>query len=249
MSPILVNPYVFRPPAFDPLSPGGLKIWLKQGGPFYSDAGSTLQTTNGGSIYRWEDSSGNGNHADQSASGSRPTLTTGALNGYGVSTHDADVGQYYNLPDLSALTSGEFHIVFRTDNDPPADFAHSGAWRLGTAGFNTHMPEPGGSPKDDFGTVDRKNPGAFGAGFLSSAYRIYGASSIPSLWHDYISGVIHSGDTLNTVAFPSAPTLGKSISAFYLDGRIASFLLYDHKLTDPERAGLVSYLQTAFGIT
>jgi hypothetical protein len=54
-------------------------VWLKRNTLLYSDAGVT-PITDGGSIYRWGDSSGNGNHANQTNSSNRPVYS--AANGW-----------------------------------------------------------------------------------------------------------------------------------------------------------------------
>src|ERR1051326_4075722 len=57
-----------------PTSIANLLAWWKRG-DFYSDNGSTLQTTNGGAVQQWSDSSGNGFHLNRTSN--RPTLDTG----------------------------------------------------------------------------------------------------------------------------------------------------------------------------
>jgi hypothetical protein len=81
----------------NPKSVDGLNVWFDATqGLFNATSGGNAVTTNGASIARWEDQSGNGWHLTQSTAGSRPTLTTSALNSKngvtfdGVSQHIRD---------------------------------------------------------------------------------------------------------------------------------------------------------------
>jgi hypothetical protein len=81
----------------NPKSVNGLNVWFDATqGLFDATTGGNAVTTNGASIARWEDQSGNGWHLTQSTAGSRPTLTTSALNSKngvtfnGVSQHIRD---------------------------------------------------------------------------------------------------------------------------------------------------------------
>lgn len=81
----------------NPKSVDGLNVWFDATqGLFDATTGGNAVTTNGASIARWEDQSGNGWHLTQTTAGSRPTLTTSALNSKngvtfnGVSQHIRD---------------------------------------------------------------------------------------------------------------------------------------------------------------
>jgi hypothetical protein len=81
----------------NPKSVNGLNVWFDATqGLFDATTGGNAVTTNGASIARWEDQSGNGWHLTQTTAGSRPTLTTSALNSKngvtfdGVSQHIRD---------------------------------------------------------------------------------------------------------------------------------------------------------------
>lgn len=54
-------------------------LWLKADAGVYSDAGVT-PAANAGTVQQWNDQSGNGRHATQATSGSRPTYRTGQRN-------------------------------------------------------------------------------------------------------------------------------------------------------------------------
>lgn len=59
--------------AFNPLSLNPA-LFLSPAGPYYSDLGTTLVTTDGSAVRRWADISGNGRHADAPSDAARPTL-------------------------------------------------------------------------------------------------------------------------------------------------------------------------------
>jgi hypothetical protein len=66
----------------NPKSVNGLNVWFDATqGLFDATTGGNAVTTNGASIARWEDQSGNGWHLTQSTAGSRPTLTTNCAEG------------------------------------------------------------------------------------------------------------------------------------------------------------------------
>jgi hypothetical protein len=88
---------------FAPTSIAGLQLWLDA-----SDAGSLFDATSGGSLVaadggvaRWEDKSGNGRHATQSTSGSRPLRKTGIKNGLPVLRFDGS-NDLMSIPSSAA---------------------------------------------------------------------------------------------------------------------------------------------------
>ena len=77
-----------------PLDIAGCALWLDGDQSvtqslFDATSGGSAVTTNGGSVARWEDKSGNGRHFVQSSAPVRPTLSTAARNGRSVVTFDA----------------------------------------------------------------------------------------------------------------------------------------------------------------
>jgi hypothetical protein len=68
--------------SFSPASISGLALWLDAtSGLFDATSGGSPVTTDGASVARWEDRSGNGRNASQATSGNRPILKTSVQNG------------------------------------------------------------------------------------------------------------------------------------------------------------------------
>lgn len=72
---------MLSPPLSIPLT--GLKIWLdaNDSNTIWANDNGTGTVSNGGTVGRWSDISGSGNHVLQSTSGYRPTYNTGQING------------------------------------------------------------------------------------------------------------------------------------------------------------------------
>ena len=81
---------------FNPASIPGLALWLDgTTGLFDATSGGNPVTTDGSSIARWEDRSGNARHATQATAIQRPVLKTGIKNGRNIvrfnSTNGLDI--------------------------------------------------------------------------------------------------------------------------------------------------------------
>lgn len=75
--------------AFSPTDIAGLQLWLDATtGLFDATSGGSAVTTDGSAVARWEDQSGNGNHATQGTSNNRPVLKTSIQNSKNVLRFD-----------------------------------------------------------------------------------------------------------------------------------------------------------------
>lgn len=238
-----------------PIELAGLIYYYAPNGPFYSDAGLTIQNTNNGSIQRWGDSSGNGRHANQTVGANKPTLSKNVVNGYNVVRFQEANNTYFSLPDLSAFNVAiERHIVVKFDSATPGTDRKTGCWHLGSAGQVAQYPFTNGFVFDDCGTTARKggfNPTPHNL----TQWKIVGSSSVTSpstLFHSYINGTVIGGDTNNLVGMSNAPTLGGSDPSGtprYMDGMVVTDMCWSRKLSDQERASLITLLTSWFNIT
>ena len=74
---------------FSPSDISGLQLWLDATtGLFDATSGGSAVTTDGSAVARWEDQSGNGNHATQGTSNNRPILKTSIQNSKNVVRFD-----------------------------------------------------------------------------------------------------------------------------------------------------------------
>jgi lysophospholipase L1-like esterase len=217
----------------------GLVQWLK--------ADAIVGLSDGDLISTWPDSSGNGKDAAQTGS-LRPVYKTGILNSLPVARFAAP-DPYFNTGDFSILTGAEVFVVLKLNNDPPTSDANSGLWTYGSAGSGTLFPYTGDSNiYDDFGTTARKttvNP----ATSMAAGFFIYGVHSAAGDWSNYFNGTVLFHTATNTVGFTTTAKLGYSApGGFTLDGDIAEFIMYDHKLSSSDRSVVISYLQAKYGI-
>jgi hypothetical protein len=91
--------------AFSPTDIAGLQLWLDSTtGLFDATSGGSAVTTDGSSVARWEDQSGNGNHVTQTTSNNRPILKTSIVNSRNVVRFD---GSNDNLSGGDILDFGD----------------------------------------------------------------------------------------------------------------------------------------------
>lgn len=275
MSPVLINPFLGGggggggPAA--PADGSHLLVWLRGDSNMYSDAGTTLVTANGSTVFQWNDLSGNGNHAVHNtglfALDGSPTLETAGLNSQNVVRFTAASKQTLTLPNIFvALTSGEAFIVVKKVADPANtpdnvtafwDFGADG----GGGGLNSHVTYSDGNIYEVFGSTARKSCGNPTPSFAST-YRVYSVYSAPGDWQNFIDGSSFFSTGTNTVQFPgngAGPSgsstrcnLGSGHSSpsvnFYADMRVAEFLFYNHKLSGPDRSTVTTYLGARYGL-
>jgi hypothetical protein len=102
------------PSAFvNPTSITGLQLWLDASDPsvlFDATSGGSLVAADGG-VARWEDKSGNGRHATQATSGSRPLRKTSQQGGLGTLSFDGS-----NDVMSLASSSATFSFLHQADS-------------------------------------------------------------------------------------------------------------------------------------
>lgn len=95
--------------AFSPKDIAGLQLWLDATtGLFDATSGGSAVTTDGSSVARWEDQSGNQNHLTQNNSGDRPKLKTSIQNSKNIVRFDG-AGDFM---DKSALFTSQPYTLF-----------------------------------------------------------------------------------------------------------------------------------------
>lgn len=97
----------------EPSWKSGRNVILLAGVGQFSDAGTTPQVTNNGSIQQWNDQSPFGNHLSQATSGNRPTLVTNAVNGFPTVRF---ANKWLTRANVLSSESYSFAFVHRANN-------------------------------------------------------------------------------------------------------------------------------------
>lgn len=177
-------------------------------------------------VSQWDDKSGNNRHATQSNGPSQPVVNTAGLN-----TKDTlkfvSTGDYFDLPDLTALNSGSamVFIVVRTDLDVPLA-TNSGLWHLTNSVEtypDTHFSFSDGTLYDSAGTTLRKTAG--NPTTVLSYPNIYCVVTEPNNWTNFFNDVQFYNSTSNTVGFGSTQYLGRGAGSYYLNGNVAEVII------------------------
>lgn len=252
----LVDPFRFGGGS-SPIQPNTLTnlwTWHKRGTGMYSDAGTTLQTTNGGTIQQWNDQSGNGKHLSQGTSAARPTLDTGTqyLGNNTIRFDPSTAAQWFGwaffaLPGSTAIDM--WHIVKASSDTPAANCTLMYAAKEGSGGSGMgHYPTTTGHIKDGTATNGQTDFGAAPVS-LSSQFRVYNYVLDTSGLNVYLDNVsIYSDASGRSVSFNKiAAAIGSRAvdgGAEHFDGWLAESFIFTSLRTPTERAGLYSYATT-----
>lgn len=234
--------------AWSPLSLTGLIGWWKADAGTFSDAGSTPQTTNGGSIKQWNDQSGNGNHLSSFGTSDPIYDTTDALNGHpvincvtgavGLRTGSLALGgttlSCFALVKISSY--GSANRIFELDN--------------GTAGIESFIFHPSatelktqasGSTKADTGT-----------GALTGT----NWNQIGAIW-DGTNANIYVGNVSKAFA-ADAPTFPNPLTHFCVglnrgggnasNAYFSEMILTTSAMSSGDRSSLAAYLTSRWGV-
>jgi len=224
----------------NPLDLGGLVVWLVA-----SDA-------TGGGTYTWPNRGTLGNWT-QSTAGNQPATPVSWQGQQAVTfTYPAAdaTKDWLDGPSLAALTAGHAYVVMQKDADPStAGDGVGGLWLIGTDALASHVPFSDGTIFDDFGSTARKatvNPTAS----LASPC-IYETISTSSEWTNFLNGGQLFTTGTNTVAFSATPRIGADATGnnVGMSGKIGEVIVFDHKLTNPQRSGVLQYLSNKYTIS
>lgn len=195
------------------------------------------------------DQSGNGRTITLPGGGNNPTIGAGVANGHAAFRFSAASQQYFTLPSMAALTAGEVYVVFQKTADPASSSAAAGFWNLGSQDFDSHAPWTDGSIYDGFGSTVRKTVGNPTPSLALPSY--YNVQSASGNFTAQLNGSALFTTATNSVGFPTAPMIGRSLVANgrFLDGAIAEIFIYSQIRSAAERAALIATLQATYGST
>ena len=230
-------------PPFLPSDLTGLMLWYDASQESFSDNDP---------VGTWTDWSGNGSHATQATTGSKPTFKTNIINGKPALYFTTD--DYLTIPDVLGGIDGnsaELFAVLKRDVDPPASSADAGIWALGGGatddGDQSVIPWTDGNVYDKTLTASRKNTGDPTDSLASPA--LYNVISTGSEWTLNINTVQHFTTGTNLAAAGANATIGsdKQHSIFY-KGYFAELIICSAKQSSGDRASMTDALASKWAV-
>jgi len=227
----------------------GLQLWLDA-----SDASSLYDATSGGSLVaadggvaRWEDKSGNGRHATQATSGSRPLRKTNVQNGLGGLRFDGSddfltTATGYHTSDVTIFvvakrSSGETRAIFQSGNSTGLGYTVADA---NTSSFDNCYAR--GVANGQVGSVS-----------AGTSWRVISVTYTAGTRKVYIQGSLSDTESFTI----TAPNVANGIATWIgsadfagsnLSGDIGEMIAYDTVLSDTARAAVEGYLISKWGI-
>ena len=242
MSIIYINPYAFSA-AWTPANIT-TTIW-------FDAADSSTITLVGSNVSQWNDKSGNGWNATQSTSGSRPVLTSSALNSRDVITFDGSNDHFVHSLNLSPAPHSVFVVGTRTSSvnsymtafsaiaansafgcvlslrvDASANWgSYINSWvSAGTSALNSYLIMGIISPTSTSGTETYSTNGSLTTSSYAARY---------------------SGDAFNRRSIGGDP----AFPAGFLEGSIAEIIAFNSALSTDNRQRIEGYLAHKWGLT
>lgn len=198
-------------------------------------------------VSAWLDRSGNGNAFSQGTGAAQPVYqrSVAGLNGLNAIYFDQSaVSQYLASGTFSpaASSAAEAFAVTKLDADPPAASWATGLWHYGAT---TNFPWLDGIIYDGFASAGFQTAGNPSPSLASA--RVYNVSSTSGYWEARLDGASIFSTASNTYSQPVSGSIGGK-AGVGIQGWIGEHLLYNRVLTSMERASVVTYLKTKWGI-
>jgi len=254
--------------------PGGVgnstlnRLWLRVQGNLYTDAAGTTSANDTDQVQRWEDISGNDNHATTTSN--EPVFSDNAVNGKGVLTFADDDFIDPIDPGISNSTSGyNYFMVVKVNPGPDPGAMNDGAGdfildRTSATQNLVSLKVTDDNGPDAYGFQKRTDAGSALGGPVSGSaidvgnYEIIGMSRerIDEDNADYylhVDGALEDFETGNPNEGPTTPPqprIGRHATNANngLDGDIAEFIIYGGYLGEARRIIVENYLAARYGI-
>jgi hypothetical protein len=243
-----------------------------------ADASTLYDATTGGSLVaadggvaRWEDKSGNGRHATQGSSGSRPARKTSIQGGLDVLRFD---GSDDSLSVPSSKAAFKFlhtadhtvFVVFENENASYDPLVSTSSGSSSSNGLNIYAGDAGGGVGSASHQVFRGVQGApvidnaTSASFLPTGFAVLSFVGSPSqgVAADRSSIRKNGGTAVKNNASTNAASssdshsdllIGRDGEPFdYHGGDICELIIYDSALSDTDRGLVETYLSSKWGI-
>jgi len=228
----------------NPTSLAGLQLWLDA-----SNASSLYDATSGGSLVasggtvrRWEDLSGNANHATGSTG---PARSVSAVNG-----RDALSFSSSRLDNAALNVSGENATLFMV-----VRFAASGFQIAGGFGTNSsygalllEANRSSGSHSATFGSDSEAFESRASGGSVSNVTKVFGAVIGSGTGTLYINGTSTATASMNSVNSTSGLVLGSYYGIVPLSGLICEVVYLPRTLNTFEIDALQTYFAAKWGL-
>jgi len=223
----------------------GLQLWFDASDAstlYDATSGGNLVTTDGATVARWQDKSGNNRHATQATANARPVLKTAVKNGKNVIRFDGANDTLFNLNAISSLVTDTrtVFIVSKQTNSSSEQCQFDVSFNYALTQNNT-LGKWYKVTSSDF-TSPGRNWWLFAAVDLS----LGGASK----------GYINGGSEINFGIVDKSSTRGNGNFAvgnvgsggFPFNGDISEILIYNAALTTTQRQEVESYLNFKWAI-
>lgn len=229
--------------SWTPPSQSGLQVWMKnESGAYDATSGGSAVTSDGSTVKRWEDQSGNSNHVTEGTN--PPVLKTGAngINGYAVMRFD---GTNDLLSKSSWSTSGSSWTLFVVWKSSDTSYciietqAVDSWWRFSGNGdgyFAVFLS-----------TRLENTPSAMPS---SGTHYLVARATSGGTYEVYLDGASKATTSSFTFASPTRIEVGRNsdgTGAKYLDGDIAEFGMYNVD-SSTLRDNLNTYMATKYGL-
>ena len=243
----------------------GLQLWLDAADAttlYDATSGGNLVSTDGATVARWQDKSGNGRHISQATANARPALKKGIKNAKNVIRFDgandilsianSTISQNTGVLNLFAvcrstktLSASVYQTVIHNSNGTTAGPARSSI-------YISNAIEVGGR-RLDADSYQFVKPGTLATNewVLAGANFNYNAASLTAYKNGTGASRSPSFQTVGTT--PNTPSVlfgigGSTNSGEFLTGDIAEIIIYNTELTTAQRQSVESYLNAKWAI-
>jgi hypothetical protein len=255
----LINPFMFAAGGSftDPDDIASLQVGYESDYGLFSDAaGTSAQSSNGGTVRCWKPKYGSLTDFLTRSGGNGPTLDTGTtLNSLQTIQFAAASTQDMDFPNIvGALTEGEMMMVVKMAADPSVGTAY-GFIYMGRANFNSHYPFTDSNVYDGYGSNSRRSTGNPSQNL--AAWHVYNPLSSSGEWTLRINNATHYTDNASgtSVAFPDYTPfpggIGRSFSSGgpnYADMHVAAIYHFSAKLNSTDRGNMYTYINGKYGV-
>lgn len=224
--------------SFSPLNDNQLWSW---GDP--SDLATITEA--GGFVSQLDDKSGNSNHYTQGTGASQPATGATTVNGLNIFDY---LGDYLELPDMSALTGGfTIYRIMKNTLDPPTVIGLTGVDWLGGSAQSSHYAYTDGVVYLDTGSTARKTCGN-PVTDLTGAH-ILRVTSVAGEFTVTINNETLFTTATNTVGLNTTPRIGAYSGTFVYNGSIGEMIIRAGAPDAALHTNYVSYLAAKWGVT
>jgi hypothetical protein len=251
MSAFVVNSYGAF---FSPTQIAGLQLWLDATtGLFNATSGGSAVTADNSAVARWEDQSGNGNHATQGAGADQPLLKTSVQNSRNVLRFDGSGDRMDSTTAFSA-TRTMFAVAALSNTTAKWGGLILTNGQGGNTGVQQYIIQQAGNANNRLMGGRPSGPEEFnyatapGTNFFVVSQVNKAASS------DGRFNGVADGSKSHASSTPPSSTetrigAGRLISTETWRGDIAELLVYDNELSAQDRARVEQYLGNKWGVT